>query len=156
MIIRRAENRDIPGMIALLYQVGDVHHVIRPDIFRSGALKYDEKALENLLQDEMKPIFVADDNGFVAGYCFCVLKQFQNHETFTDRTEFYIDDLCVDEKHRGQGIATALFSHAVSYGQQLHYDAITLNVWCGNDSAMKFYEKAGLKPRNILMEMKLC
>ena len=34
MTIRRAEARDIPGMIALLYQVGDVHHEIRPDIFR--------------------------------------------------------------------------------------------------------------------------
>ena len=29
---------------------------------------------------------------------------------------------------------------------------LTLNVWCGNDSAMRFYEKQGLKPRNIHME----
>ena len=29
---------------------------------------------------------------------------------------------------------------------------VTLNVWCGNDSAMRFYEKRGLKPRNIHME----
>ena len=92
----------------------------------------------------------------MAGYCFCILKTFRDHETFIDRTEFYIDDLCVDEGHRQQGIATALFDHAVSYAKQQRYDAITLNVWCGNDSAMKFYEKAGLKPRNILMEMKLC
>ena len=48
MEIRLAQGRDIPGMIALLYQVGEVHHVIRPDIFCSGALKYDEKALEAL------------------------------------------------------------------------------------------------------------
>ena len=52
MEIRRAESRDIPGMIELLYQVGQVHHVIRPDIFRSGALKYDETALEALLASE--------------------------------------------------------------------------------------------------------
>ena len=156
MTIRRAESRDIPGMIALLHQVGDVHHDIRPDIFRSGCLKYTPEQLEALLQDETKPIFVCDMDGFVAGYCFCVLKAFQNHETFIDRTEFYIDDLCVDENHRKQGIATVLFDHAVGYAKQHGYDAITLNVWCGNDGAMKFYERAGLKPRNILMEMKLC
>ncbi len=156
MNIRRAESRDIPGMIALLHQVGDVHHHIRPDIFRRGALKYTPAQLEELLKDDGKPIFVCDDGGFVAGYCFCVLKAFRDHETFTDRTEFYIDDLCVDEGRRKQGIATALFDHTVAYARQHRYDAVTLNVWCGNDGAMKFYEKAGLKNRNILMEMKLC
>lgn len=156
MNIRRAESRDIPGMISLLHQVGQVHHQIRPDIFRPGALKYTPAQLEELLRDENKPIFVCDDDGFVAGYCFCVLKTFRDHETFTDRTEFYIDDLCVDENRRKQGIATALFDHAVEFAKQRRYDAVTLNVWCGNDGAMKFYEKAGLKPRNILMEMKLC
>jgi ribosomal protein S18 acetylase RimI-like enzyme len=156
MEIRRAETRDIPGMIELLYQVGEVHHVIRPDIFRAGALKYTSEMLAELLRDENKPVFVAVRGSFVAGYCFCVHKQFRDHETFTDRTEFYIDDLCVDEACRGQGIATALFDHAVHYARQLQVNAITLNVWCGNDSAMKFYEKVGLKPRNVLMEMKLC
>ena len=77
MNIRRAEKRDTPGMIALLYQVGNVHHVIRPDIFCAGALKYDEKALEVLLSDENKPIFVADEDGFVAGYCFCLIRTYE-------------------------------------------------------------------------------
>ncbi len=156
MNIRLAQMRDIPGMIELLHQVGDVHHQIRPDIFRDGALKYTSEQLEKLLTDETRPIFVCEREGFVAGYCFCVLKAFRDHETFTDRTEFYIDDLCVDEERRKQGIATALFDHAVAYARQNRYDAVTLNVWCGNDGAMKFYEKAGLKNRNILMEMKLC
>jgi len=33
MLIRFAQNKDIPGMIDLLKQVGQVHHDIRPDIF---------------------------------------------------------------------------------------------------------------------------
>ena len=156
MEIRRAESRDIPGMIELLYQVGGVHHDIRPDIFRSGALKYDEAALEELLKDETRPIFVAVEEDLVLGYCFCVIKQFLNHEIFVNRSEFYIDDLCVDENHRGQGIARALFHHVTGYAKEHHFDAITLNVWCGNDNAMRFYENVGMKHRNIMMEMKLC
>ena len=54
MDIRFAEARDIPGMIALLQQVGEVHHRIRPDIFRAGAQKYDEAALEALLRDPQR------------------------------------------------------------------------------------------------------
>ena len=156
MTIRPAEIRDIPGILSLLRQVGQVHHDIRPDIFRNHALKYDEAALAALLRDETRPIFVAVEEDFVLGYCFCVHKVFRNHETFTDRSECYIDDLCVDEGHRGRGIAKALYRHVTAYAKERGFDTITLNVWCGNDSAMKFYENAGMTPRNILMEMKLC
>ena len=156
MNIRRAESRDIPGMIALLYQVGEVHHVVRPDIFRAGALKYDENALAELLSDEKKPIFVADDGGFVAGYCFCQIRRIAGSSVLTDRRELYIDDLCVDEGCRGQGIAQKLYEHVTAFAKEQGCGYITLNVWCGNDSAMRFYEKAGLSPRNITMEMKLC
>ena len=156
MEIRLAERRDIPGMIELLKQVGAVHHDIRPDIFRIGCLKYDEAALEALLKDEARPIFVAVEGSFVVGYCFCVCKIFRNHETFADRSEFYIDDLCVDEGCRGQGIAKALYRYVTGYAKEHHFNAITLNVWCGNEGAQRFYEKMGMTPRNITMEMKLC
>ena len=36
MEIRFAQASDIPGMLELLQQVGEVHHQIRPDLFRSG------------------------------------------------------------------------------------------------------------------------
>ena len=156
MNIRRAEARDIPGMISLLHQVGDVHHQIRPDIFRPGALKYTPAQLEELLQDENKPIFVFDRDGFVAGYCFCQIRSYDGTGVSTQRKELYIDDLCVDENRRGQHIGSALYDYAVAYARAIGCQFLTLNVWCGNDDAMGFYEKAGLKPRNIMMETKLC
>ena len=76
MEIRRAENRDIPGMIELLKQVGQVHHEIRPDIFRGGAQKYSESDLSEILKDEMRPIFVAVEDGFVQGYAFCIHRDY--------------------------------------------------------------------------------
>ena len=156
MVIRPAETRDIPGMLALLRQVGQVHHEIRPDIFRDGALKYDEAALKELLKEENKPIFVAEEHGFVEGYCFCQIRDYADNSVLTDRKELYIDDLCVDAARRGQGIATTLYRHATAYAKQIGCTFLTLNVWYGNDGAMKFYENAGLTPRNIMMEKKLC
>ena len=155
MEIRRAESRDIPGMIALLKQVGEVHHVIRPDIFRSCALKYDAAALQALLKDEDRPIFVAVENGLVLGYCFCVLTDYRGSGVQTDRVEVFIDDLCVDEGCRGQGVATALYRYVTGWAKERGCAFISLNVWCGNDGAMAFYEKMGLTPRHIMMEMKL-
>ena len=156
MTIRRAEPRDIPGMIALLYQVGGVHHDIRPDIFRENAIKYTPAQLEALLQDENSPIFIYDEDGLVAGYCFCQIRQFTDSTVLTDRKELYIDDLCVDENRRGQHIGSALYNHAVAFAKEIGCQFLTLNVWCGNDGAMRFYENAGLTKRNIMMEKKLC
>ena len=156
MHIRKAEVRDIPGMIELLKQVGQVHHVIRPDIFRTGALKYNKSELEAILKDPARPIFVAVKGDFVAGYCFCIHKQTQDDSVLTDRKELYIDDLCVDENCRGQGIAKALYAHTLEYAQNCGCGAITLNVWHGNDTALRFYENAGFTPLKTTMEVKLC
>ena len=152
MEIRFADSRDIPGMIDLLQQVGEVHHQIRPDLFRSGAQKYDEPALQELLADPNRPILAAIVDGKLAGYAFCILQITENNPVLCDRKVLYIDDLCVDETIRGKGIATALYARVLEYARELGCHAVTLNVWCGNDSAMKFYEKCGLKPQKIGME----
>ena len=156
MIICKAEEKHIPGMITLLYQVGQVHHDIRPDIFRSGAIKYTPEQLQALLEDADKPIIIAEENDRVLGYCFCQTRKTAGSTVLTDRTELYIDDLCVDETCRGQHIGTILYDHACTYAKEIGCQFLTLNVWCGNESAMKFYENAGLTPRHIMMETKLC
>ena len=155
MKIRLAEKQDIPYLIDLLQQVGQVHHEIRPDIFQQTCQKYDKAALSALLQDQNRPIFVAEDEA-VQGYCFCILREFAGESVMTDRRELYIDDLCVDEKHRGKGIAKVLLAYATDYAKSIGCTFVTLNVWNGNDNAMKFYEKAGMTPRSVTMEMKLC
>lgn len=155
MNIRFATEGDIPGMIDLLQQVGEVHHQIRPDIFRAGAQKYDEAALRELLRDSSRPILIGELEGKVAGYAFCILKNTENDPVLMDSRSLYIDDLCVDEGHRGQGIAQALYARVKEYARELGCNTITLNVWCGNKGALRFYEKAGLLPRNITMEYKL-
>ena len=44
--IRRAQDRDIPGVMRLLVQVDMVHHAIRPDLFKGPATKYTEDELK--------------------------------------------------------------------------------------------------------------
>ena len=154
MNIRFAEPKDIPAIIDLLRQVGQVHHNIRPDIFRNRAQKYNEADLAALLQDPHRPIFIAEDSA-VLGYCFCILKETTNHPVLEDEKTLYIDDLCVDENCRGKHVGKQLYEHACRFARAQGCQTVTLNVWCGNDSAMAFYEKMGLMPRNIYMETRL-
>ena len=156
MMICKAEEKHIPGMTDLLYQVGQVHHDIRPDIFQNGAMKYTEPQLQELLRSADKPIFVAEEGEKVVGYCFCQIRDYTGSTVQTERKELYIDDLCVDENCRGQHIGKALYAHALAFAGEVGCQFLTLNVWCGNSSAMAFYENAGLTPRHIMMETKLC
>ena len=151
MEIRFANTADIPRMIALLRQVGAVHHDIRPDLFRAGAQKYYEAALAALLRDYNRPIFAADVDGTMMGYAFCILQETKDDPVLCDRKVLYIDDLCVDETCRRQGIAAALYRAVLDYARQLGCNAVTLNVWAGN-SAEAFYQKMGMQVQKTGME----
>ena len=114
-VIRPAEDRDIPGVMRLLVQVDMVHHMIRPDLFKGPATKYTEDELKTIFRDKKTPVFVcADENGQVLGHCFCCFKQHAGHNVLTDVKTLYIDDLCVDEAHRGQHIGKALYDFVPS------------------------------------------
>lgn len=153
MMIREAVPSDIPDLLRLLHQVGDIHHQIRPDIFPAGTLKYNEAELATLLED--RPIFVAVEDDRCLGYCFCILPVYRGTRCNVARKELYIDDLCVDENARGKGVATALYRHVCDYARGLGCAFVTLNVWQGNDNALHFYEKMGMRPRSIAMETPL-
>ena len=155
MVIRNATAQDIPSILQLLQQVGKVHSDIRPDIFPAGALKYDEAALLPLLSDPSRPIFIADVDGVVAGYCFCIHKVIEDSALSVGRQELYIDDLCVDENHRRMGLAKALYDHTLAYAKETGCNMVTLHVWNGNDGAIRFYEQMGMRPRYIMMETTL-
>lgn len=156
MEILVAKEAHIPGILMLLRQVCQVHHRIRPDIFQSSAVKYTREQLIDILSDETRPIFVAEDGGKVVGYCFCQLRNYDGTGVSTCRRELYIDDLCVDESRRGQHVGSVLYDRAVAFAKANNCQFLTLNVWCGNEGALKFYEHAGLTPRNMTMETKLC
>ena len=78
--------------------------------------------------------------------------QHMNDNILTDIRTLYIDDLCVDETIRGQHIGKALYEHVLAFAKESGCYNVTLNVWSLNDSAMRFYEKCGLKPQKIGME----
>ena len=155
MEIRFAEAKDVTGILALLRQVGQVHHHGRPDIFRRGAQKYGASQVLAMLDSSKTPIFVAVEDEKVLGYGFCQVKIYENDPVIANHTEIYIDDLCVDENCRGTGVGKAIYQQILRYAKMRKAYNVTLNVWCCNEDAMGFYEKLGLKPQKIGMEIKL-
>jgi len=152
MDIREATIQDIPSIIELLEQVLTVHSDIRPDIFVPGTTKYTPSQLEEILKDNKRPIYVADDENTILGYIFCIIKEQEKSDNLVQFKSIYIDDLCVDSRCREKGIGRALFEFVKSKAKDLGCYEITLNVWEGNVVAQNFYKSLGLKPQKTFME----
>lgn len=153
MKIRKATVNDKPRLEELLCQVLTVHHNARPDIFKKGTKKYTSEELDAIITDPDRPIFVAEENGKVLGYAFCIFVQHTDDNILTDIKTLYIDDLCVDEKTRGKGIGRELYNFAVAYAKETGCYNLTLNVWADNTAALGFYEALGLHKQKIGMEL---
>ena len=123
--IRRAKDDDIPTLDNLLFQVHEVHHKARPDLFKADAKKYTDEQLKEILANDKTPVFVAESDGKI---------------------------LCVDENERGKHIGKTLYDFVVSYAKKSGYYNVTLNVWADNKKAVGFYEKIGLRVQKIGME----
>ena len=147
--IRKANKEDIQRIIELLHQVNMVHHVIRPDLFKPHTTKYNEQELETMLNNDSKPIFVFDDE-MVLGYAFCQVSEIKNDQLLED-----IKTLYIDENARGEHVGKALYEYVRDYAKSIGCNNITLNVWEGNEPALRFYCSMGMQVQKTTMEIRL-
>ncbi len=153
MKIRRAAEKDLPAINRLLFQVAQVHHNGRPDLFRPASKKYTDEELLAIFHDDTKPVLAAvDENDEMLGYAFCIFQQHLHNNILTDIKTLYLDDLCVEETCRGQHIGRLLYEAVLDFARENGCYNVTLNVWGCNESARKFYESCGLSVQKIGME----
>lgn len=153
MQIRRAQFKDIPAIMKLLSQVLEIHASIRPDIFIPGTTKYTVEELTTIINDDQKAVFVAvDEDDQVLGYAFTQLQEQPFSTNMVQFKSLFIDDLCVDSTQHSQGVGRALLDYIKAEAKRLGCYEVTLNVWEGNDSAIDFYKKNGLKVKETNME----
>ena len=154
LTVRKATEKDIPGLLELLVQVDMVHHLGRPDLFKGPATKYNAAELKAILSDPAAPVFVCTgDDDIPLGHAFCIHRQVTGDSVLTDIRTLYIDDICVDSSVRGQHIGKALYDHVIAYAKEQGFYNVTLNVWTCNPTALSFYEAMGMIPQKIGMEV---
>ena len=149
-MIRRAEIKDISGIISLLHQVNMVHHVLRPDLFKPHTTKYNEQELDGGMASAR-----GQEESKILGHAFCMITEVKGDKLLQDIKTLYIDDICVDENARGKHIGKALYEYVRDYAQSIGCNNITLNVWDGNDAALSFYRNMGMKVQKTTMEIVL-
>ena len=152
MEIIKATTNDIDQIEKLLYQVHKVHSDARADLFIAGKKKYNKEELIKIINNENTPIFVYKKENIILGYAFIIYK-IENADSLVKIKTMYVDDFCVDENYKHQGIGTKLFDFLKDEAKKQNCYNITLNVYSFNKAAKAFYEKQQLKELKTYMEL---
>ena len=152
MEFRSAQSRDVPEILALLRQAGNLLHRGRPDLFRCNAQKYGASQVLSMLDSASDPIFVAVEEDKVLACAFCSMEVYSRDPVMNDHYSFRIQDLCVEEGRRRQHIGTELYRQIERYARSRNCHSVTLDVWTCSPEAVKFFESLGLRPRMLGME----
>ena len=155
MNVRFAKETDLTRVNELRKQVNDLHVKGKPEIFKPGFPKELSDHVYTIFHDPDQRIAVAEQDGAILG--FAVLNHIVRPETpFMKVRDFLaIDEFCVDEAHRRQGVGTALIAFVRAYAKEQGYDRVELNMWEFNAGALAFYESVGFTTYRRYMELKL-
>lgn len=156
IIIRTAVPEDCQRIRPLQTEIAHVHHEGRPDLFKTEARYFTQEAFDQRLNDPKHTVFIAQaDDGSVVGYAFAWVIAYRNHPTYKDFDCFYIDDICVLQTLRRQGIGSKLFARCVARARELGCRNMDLGVYAFNKDAIAFYEHCGMTERTRRMEYRL-
>ena len=153
MDIRFAKEDELERINVLRKQVNDLHVEGKPDVFKPGFNEELQNYVYYIFKDPEQKIVVADKDGEICG--FAILHHIYKPENpFMKVRDFLdIDEFCVDEKHRREGIATAMVEFIKNFAKEQGYHRLELNMWEFNQDALAFYEAAGFETFRRYMEM---
>ena len=153
MNVRFATEADLDRVNELRKQVNDLHVKGKPEIFKPGFPQELRDHIYTIRDDPKQRIVVAERDGVLCG--FAVLNHVVRPENpfMSERNYLDIDEFCVDEAYRRQGVGTALIDFARAYTKEQGLERVELNVWEFNKDALAFYEAAGFQTYRRYMEL---
>lgn len=150
--IETPQIKDWKKVNELANQVQEIHVCWRPDLFLSVDNVISQEDFEKMVEN--KEIVVAKLKDEIVGYIMFNIRELIRI-TMRYRKQLSIEAICVDEKYRGKGIGTALLYYAKKIGKENNCTDIYLTVNEENESAIKLYERFGLKVKNIAYSMEI-
>lgn len=152
-MVRIADISDLERLTELFTELHRRHVEIKPETFIMPERGWFSQRLSEILSDSGQTVLVYDSGGINA---YVVVKIIDvNTEEKRPRRVCYIDCFAVSESYRRRGIGTELFNAVKAFGRENGCTSVQLGVSACNTDAVKFYEKMGLAPRTIQMEMRL-
>ena len=150
-MIRRIKEDDYNLLKGLVSQVHELHCTNRPDIYLDGN-PLPKEYFENILKNENNINLVYEENNIIKGLLLAEKKENNKISIARERKIYFINDIVIDKKYRRQGIGKKLYNYLLELSKKEGLDAVELNVWAFNKSAIKFYSSLGMSVKNMKLE----
>lgn len=151
-LLELAHPDDWERINALGSQVTALHAAWCPNAFEFEEQPF---SMDYFLQSiEEKVFYVARQDRKVIGYVLFRIWE-ASGVGGAKRKMLSIDDICVDETLRGQGIGQAMMADIQELAKGLGCTDLQLFVVVQNENAIAFYKKCGFHISNLGMQMKL-
>ncbi|MBP3753525.1 MAG: GNAT family N-acetyltransferase [Lachnospiraceae bacterium] len=141
MIIRKATNDDKTELRKLYLALEEDGVRYQPEHFVIG-VRTDE-FFQSIFDADNQDILVADIDGVAVGFVHVMILQQKKVSCLKPQSVVYMQDLCVSEDKRNNGIGARLVRAAKDYGKEHGVDFIRTQVFPGNVDGMRFYERNG-------------
>lgn len=151
-VVREARTEDKGAIADLLFELFQVQHQGRPDLFRRPTPHdADERArmddyVAGALADPSAAMFVALLDDDLVGLVHVVLRAGEAAATVPFRHAFrecWIQHIVVAERARSRGVGRALDDAAQRFAAEKRCDSIGLQVWAFSEGAAAFYGRLG-------------
>ena len=151
-MLELAQPNDREAVNALALQVHAMHVAWRPDIYEMVEELFTEERFTEAVK--RRELYVAKIGGVVAGYVSVKIRSY-DWPGVVKRKVMLVDELCVDELCRNQGIGTEMMADVRVLAKAFGCTDLQLGVYPQNDEAVGFYQKCGFTIRNINMQRKV-
>lgn len=151
-MLELARPGDREAVNALALQIHELHVAWRPDIYEMVSELYPEdRFLEAVKQ---RQLYVARVNGITVGYVLLKIRDY-DWPGVVRRKVMVIEELCVEELCRGQGIGKQIMEDVWALSRAFRCTDLQLGVYPQNGDAVGFYQKCGFTIRSITMQRKV-
>lgn len=147
MKFRQAVIPDLNKLLILEQKVVEAERPFNSSIKNSKPKYYD---LDKLISEDDSYLLVAEDEGVIVatGYSQIQLSK----ESLEHERHAYLGFMYVSPKYRGQGLNKNIIDRLITWSKNQGVNDHYLEVYSGNSSAIRAYEKFGFNP--CLIEMK--
>ena len=147
-MLELAQPKDREAVDVLARQVYSLHLAWRPDLFAQADCLYPEERFLEAIRN--RSLYVAKLGGEVAGYALLPIVEI-DVPAMTRRRIMKVEELCVEESCRGQGIGRAMMEDILALARAFRCRDVGLQVYPQNQQALAFYQACGFQIRNVSM-----
>lgn len=151
-MLQLARSEDRSAIEVLAQQIHRMHVRWRPDIYAPADEMWPQDRFKEAVAQ--RQLFIGKLNDATVGY---VLIKIRNYDMtgHVKRKVLVIDEICVDEACRNQGIGTEMMAEVRALARAFGCTDLQLGVYPQNEEAVAFYQKCGFCIRSIDMQMKI-